>query len=135
EGQRGALRAARGLHRRLVDHLQMRRGARMVKVGGGWWRLGLIVVAGCTGSSSKRLYDPAHDLGPMFHDVQIAGVFPDSKTFVDARPRYPLATIVSMYNSSKGAEGFNLRGFVERHFDLPKPVGGEFRSDTTQTLD
>ena len=31
-------------------------------------------------------YDPAHELGPLFHDVQLAALFPDSKTFVDARP-------------------------------------------------
>ena len=35
--------------------------------------------------ASTSRYDPAHDLGPLFHDVQMAGLFPDSKTFVDAR--------------------------------------------------
>ena len=32
-------------------------------------------------------YDPAHALGTLFADVQLTGIFPDSKEFVDARPR------------------------------------------------
>ena len=38
-------------------------------------------------------YNPARDLGALFHDVELAGVFPDSKTFVDARPRLAPADI------------------------------------------
>src|SRR6266699_199057 len=34
-------------------------------------------------------YAPAHDLGPLFQDVQLSGIFADSKTFVDARPLSP----------------------------------------------
>ena len=43
----------------------------------------LTVAAGCRGGAR---YDPAHDLGPLFQDVQLSGIFADSKTFVDARP-------------------------------------------------
>ena len=35
---------------------------------------------------ASAVYEPSRALGTLFHDVQLSGVFPDSKTFVDARP-------------------------------------------------
>ncbi|HET7372933.1 MAG TPA: alpha,alpha-trehalase TreF [Gemmatimonadaceae bacterium] len=80
-------------------------------------------------------YDPAHDLGPLFQDVQLAGIFEDSKTFVDARPRSDPSAIASRYNAARGAAGFNLRSFVEQNFELPRVVGRDFQTDTTQTME
>ena len=74
-------------------------------------------------------YDPAHDLGPLFHDVQMSGIFGDSKTFVDARPRFPPAEIVAR------SRGSDWRAFVERNFELPRPVGAGFRTDPSQTME
>jgi len=74
-------------------------------------------------------YDPAQDLGPLFHDVQMSGMFPDSKTFVDARPLFPPADIVSRYRGS------DLRAFVEGNFELPRPVAEGFRTDSSQTME
>src|SRR6266704_2638789 len=115
---------------------------------GGWWRLvrlatGLLVAVGCSKAPSTTsrtssnlpqpvLYDPAHDLGQLFHDVQLSGIFEDSKTFADARPRLAPAEITARYGP---ARGFNLRQFVEQHFELPRPVGEGFRSDTSQTME
>ncbi len=82
-------------------------------------------------------YDPARDLGRLFQDVQLSGIFPDSKTFVDARPLLAPAEIVARYASTPGiraGEG-TLRAFVERHFELPRPVGAGFRTDTTRTME
>src|SRR6266704_7028894 len=111
---------------------------------GGWWRLvrlatGLLVAVGCSKAPSTTsrtsstlpqpvLYDPAHDLGTLFHVVQLSGLFTDSKTFADARPRLAPAEITARYGP---ARGFNLRQFVEQHFELPRPVGEGFRSDTS----
>jgi alpha,alpha-trehalase len=80
-------------------------------------------------------YDPAHDLGPLFHDVQLSGLFPDSKTFVDARPLVSPAEIVAHYTAARGGAGFSLRAFVEQYFALPRPVGESFRSDTARTME
>ncbi|HEX5830552.1 MAG TPA: alpha,alpha-trehalase TreF [Gemmatimonadaceae bacterium] len=80
-------------------------------------------------------YVPARDLGALFHDVQVARVFADSKTFVDARPLRPPAEIAALYAAERGTPGFSLRAFVERNFEPPAPAGGEFRSDTTQTME
>src|SRR5256885_1353596 len=75
--------------------------------------LGLAV--GCRAAPAppaSARYDPAHDLGPLFQDVQLAGIFPDSKTFVDARPVLAPAEIVGRYATARGAAAFSLRHFV-----------------------
>src|SRR6185436_10829739 len=50
----------------------------------------LFLVLACQPSARPPVrptaYNPAHDLGPLFHQIQMSGLFPDSKTFVDARP-------------------------------------------------
>jgi len=89
------------------------------------------------GESSRvrpSFYDPAHDLGSLFHDVQMSGIFPDSKTFADARPLFPPAEIVRRYDSTHNVAGFKLRTFVERNFTLPRPVAEGFRTDPSQTM-
>ena len=80
-------------------------------------------------------YDPSRALGPLFHDVQLARLFGDSKTFVDARPLAPPAQVVARYAVERGAPGFDLRTFVERHFELPQPAGEGFRADTTRSME
>ncbi len=80
-------------------------------------------------------YDPPHDLGPLFERVQLGGLFDDSKTFVDARPRSDPSAIVARYTDASRATGFNLRAFVDSNFDIPRPVGGDFRTDTTQAME
>src|SRR3989449_424644 len=103
------------------------------------------LAAACRSATSSRpalqppagvaRYDPARDLGPLFQDVQLAGIFADSKTFVDARPLLAPAEIAAFYASARSAVSFSLRTFVERHFELPKPVGEGFSSDTTQRME
>ncbi|MEK7401897.1 MAG: alpha,alpha-trehalase TreF [Gemmatimonadota bacterium] len=87
-----------------------------------------------TESVPAASYEPSRDLGRLFHDVQMGALFPDSKTFVDARPRFAPAEIVSRYAVAAGVPGFNIRAFVEQNFELPQPVGGEFHSDTSRTM-
>ena len=85
--------------------------------------------------ATKRAYDPAHDLGALFHDVQMASVFPDSKSFVDSRPREAPKAIVAMYRAEKDKKGFSLQTFVTRHFEAPKTVGSEVRTDGAQSME
>lgn len=80
-------------------------------------------------------YDPSRDLGALFHDVQTAGLFADSKTFVDARPREAPAAVASRYAAERGAAGFDLRAFVQRHFELPRAAGEGFRADTSRPME
>jgi len=110
--------------------------------------LGFALLAACHSSApppsaapaatAAHWYRPAHDLGDLFVDVQNARVFPDSKTFVDARPLMPPARIVSEYEAQRRAPGFDLRAFVASHFAPPAspavpvaPAG----SDSSTTMD
>ena len=103
----------------------------------------LIIATGCIGpmsntggpSAAAALYDPAHDIGPLFHDIQLARVYPDSKTLVDARPRSAPADIMAKYAAAKGAPGFDLRAFVEQNFEAPRAAGEGVRSDTLQSME
>src|SRR5213593_3725629 len=125
------------------------RQARLGEVGGGWggwWRWLIALTAACTAATSTTsqtstdlnrpaFYDPAHDLGVLFHDVQLSGIFSDSKTFVDARPLRTPRDIVAAYDSARTAAAFDLQAFVSRQFELPRPVGGDFHTDTSQTIE
>ncbi len=105
-----------------------------------------ILTSGCrpapaTGSApiasvaATALYDPPRDLGPLFHDVQLARVFPDSKTFVDAKPRSAPAEIVARYTAARAAGPVDLRAFVAANFDAPGAAGEGVRTDTTQSME
>jgi alpha,alpha-trehalase len=106
----------------------------------------LTLAAGCQRSTPESTqagqprasvdrYDPPRDLGALFPAVQLAGVFEDSKTFVDARPRSVPASILKLYDTEHAASAFNLRAFVDSNFEIPRPVGRNFQTDTTQTME
>lgn len=61
-------------------------------------------------------YDPSRDLGGLFVDAQMMGVYSDSKTLVDATPRRDPHDIADAYAAAKDAEGFSLRAFMQREF-------------------
>jgi len=59
--------------------------------------------------------------GRLFHDVQMARVFPDSKTFVDCIPKKAPAEIVASYQkmTSNPAIRFSIKLFTEENFEQP----------------
>jgi alpha,alpha-trehalase len=94
-----------------------------------------IAAPGASPAAAAARYDPAHDLGSLFHDVQMAALFPDSKTFADARALQAPPEIASRYAAEKGRGGFDLRDFVDRHFEQPRPAGEGFRTDTARSME
>lgn len=80
------------------------------------------------------IYRPDEDLGQLFHDVQMAQVFPDSKTFVDSDPLRPAAVIVEEYVERKDEAGFDLEAFVKANFRKPEPKGAGYEPDTTKAF-
>jgi alpha,alpha-trehalase len=83
----------------------------------------------------STVYEPSRALGPLFHDVQLSALFPDSKTFVDARPLEAPAAIAAAYTAERSSPGFALRAFVDKHFELPHAAGADFRTDTSRSME
>ena len=79
------------------------------------------VVLLLTCSISYGQYNPQHDLKELFVEVQLAPVFPDSKTFVDCIPKYSPNTILKQYRKQKEQTDFDLAAFVRQNFILPQP--------------
>jgi alpha,alpha-trehalase len=102
----------------------------------------LVLSAGCRSSApvveqqpAVAAYDPSKALGAVFQDVQLAGVFPDSKTFVDARPLLAPADIAARYDTLRRVARLDLRAYVEANFEIPKSVGEGFRGDTSRSME
>jgi alpha,alpha-trehalase len=101
----------------------------------------LAFAAGCqpratTGAATPLTqYEPSRSLGQLFHDIQMARIYPDGKTFVDARPRMAPSEIVSRYAAAKSGASFDLRAFVEQHFEIPRPYGSGFLADTSRAME
>jgi len=65
------------------------------------------------------VYRPDVDIPELFARVQTEMIYPDSKTFVDAIPKEKPASIMKQYTAEKDRVGFDLKTFVEQHFELP----------------
>lgn len=105
--------------------------------------LGLIVVLSTCRQSSeptvefvenKEMLPPNERWGALFEAVQLAGIFPDSKTFVDCSPKFPTDQILASYSTVKDDPEFHLRAFVLENFDLPPDYGSDFETDTSRTI-
>ena len=98
----------------------------------------LLLLTACRPSGRQAVrpsaYDPAHDLGPLFSDVQLSGIFSDSKEFVDARPRVAPEVIEARYDSARRSTGFTLRTFVNQSFVLPAAAGDGYHSVASQNM-
>src|SRR5262245_50056093 len=90
---------------------------------------------GATPRALAGFYDPARDLGPLFPAVQLSEIFEDSKTFVDARPRVAPGDLAKQYLDARAGAGLTLRRFVDENFEIPRPVGRDFQTDTTETME
>jgi alpha,alpha-trehalase len=66
---------------------------------------------------------PSIAYGELYRDVELASIFPDSKTFPDMIPDAPPAAIRDEYSAAKASPGFDLASFVGRHFTGPTPPG------------
>ncbi len=62
---------------------------------------------------------PAIVFGDLYRAVELAQIFPDQKTFADAIPTAPPATILKDYAAEKRQPGFSLHDFVAAHFREP----------------
>ncbi|WP_082161630.1 alpha,alpha-trehalase TreF [Rufibacter radiotolerans] len=93
-----------------------------------------LFLALCWGLDGQAQFRPHQELGDLFKAVQVAPVFPDSKTFPDCVPRSAPAEILRAYAQEKDKPGFDLKAFVLRHFELPPTPGNDYQADTSQPV-
>jgi alpha,alpha-trehalase len=86
---------------------------------------------------------PSELFGQLYHDVEMAQVFPDSKTFADMVPNEPPARIVADYEfwsahnasiTAPDARKAALAQFVAQHFSEPKLATDSYVSDPNQNV-
>lgn len=65
------------------------------------------------------MHRPEELFGELFEAIQLQGVFQDSKTFVDMIPKFSVEEILANYQALKHTSDFDLRFFVDQHFELP----------------
>lgn len=70
----------------------------------------------------------------LFKEVQLASVFPDSKTFPDCTPKMPYQDIISAYEHEKTSSEFDLKAFVNEYFEMPYQPATGYKSDTTLSM-
>ncbi|HEY4041611.1 MAG TPA: trehalase family glycosidase, partial [Rhodopila sp.] len=66
---------------------------------------------------------PSIEYGPLYRDVELASIFPDSKTFPDLIPSAAPSAVLLDYDTTRGNPGFDLEAFVEQYFSGPTPPG------------
>jgi alpha,alpha-trehalase len=69
-----------------------------------------------TFSASPSPEAPSIEFGDLYQAVEMAGIYPDQKTFADALPEESPARIIAEYHEQKNDPGFDLRAFVHQHF-------------------
>jgi len=77
---------------------------------------------------------PAKLYGQLFSDVQLAHVFEDGKTFVDALPKRPPEQIVAAYKKERLTAGFDLKQFVLREFSAPVPAASDYHTVSGESI-
>lgn len=82
----------------------------------------------------ERPLAPDELFGELFRRVQMERVFDDGKTFVDMIPKQSAREIMDRYEAAKQTDSFNLKSFVERHFDPPASPDSDFTSDGSRSI-
>lgn len=72
--------------------------------------------------------------GELYRAVELARVFPDSKTFADSVPNAPPRQIVAEFAAARSQPGFNLRKFVEDHFSAPAGSESHYATNPNQNV-
>ena len=77
---------------------------------------------------------PSEAYGDLYRDVELAHLFPDSKTFADRVPSASPQQIVAAYASSRQQANFSLAAFVRQYFVTPQHLVKPYVSDPNQNV-
>lgn len=83
---------------------------------------------------TSSLIDPADQYQDLFEAVQMAGLFPDSKTFADCTPLMSKQEILVQYAAQKNQQNFDLNSFVDTHFKTPHAYASGFEADKSKAV-
>jgi len=88
-----------------------------------------------SGSSEVgNVYQPALVLGELFHEIQLAGIFPDSKTFADCKPLFDPEIILDRYLYLKKVDSLDLDEFLKKHFAVPETNSSSISNTNTELI-
>ena len=71
----------------------------------------------------------------LFKAVQMSNIFPDSKTFCDYVPNFPIEIIEQQYLDYHIALNFNLNQFVKDNFTKNSFLAPDYQSDTSKSIE
>ncbi|MGF6839626.1 alpha,alpha-trehalase [Paraburkholderia youngii] len=77
---------------------------------------------------------PSELYGELYRDVELAHLYPDSKTFADMSPNEPPPQVIADYDSQRAQPRFDLKQFVEQRFTLPAREPKRYVSDPNESV-
>jgi alpha,alpha-trehalase len=77
---------------------------------------------------------PSVEFGELYRAVEMAGLFPDQKTFADAIPKESPSQLMADYEEQKQRPGFDLKAFVDQHFAQPPHNSVDYKSRPDQSV-
>lgn len=88
----------------------------------------LVFIVVLTISAQQKVQTPAEIYGQLFMEVQMARIFPDSKTFADCVPKKDPGEIMKKYKQERYSQvvRFDLKKFVTDNFDLPHALQSNY---------
>ncbi|WP_420322546.1 alpha,alpha-trehalase TreF [Flagellimonas sp.] len=87
-------------------------------------------------SACKKQVEPVDSFyeTELFKAVQLSDTFKDSKTFVDLVPKMDVAILEAEYLNQKDNANFDIKSFVNEHFEDRSMKALQFETDTTKTM-
>ncbi|MEM9820707.1 MAG: alpha,alpha-trehalase TreF [Bacteroidota bacterium] len=83
---------------------------------------------------TKATLSPDERFGALFETVQLARIFPHSKTFSDCIPKQSTDQILQAYELRRSAPDFDLSIFIGKHFSCTHKKGVQLKRDTNRSL-
>jgi len=77
---------------------------------------------------AQKELSPRATYPDLFEKIQLASIYPDSKSFADAIPKMPPSEIMKAYKSQKDLKEFNLKAFVDKYFSMPENHNAVYQS-------
>lgn len=85
-------------------------------------------------SYQNNVYKTPAELYPdLFQAIQMGGVFPDSKTFVDCTALFDAKEINRAFAKAKPTSKEQLHDFLNSNFEIPPLISSDFKSDPNKT--